>query len=179
MPEPAACDLCRDTKDARPNRIGGVNLCHRCFDGGAEAAALARGFRLAVRCEILGHPDDPIYTTQGSASVRKPLFNASFRHKGFASLAGLFGLTIRVQDPLFHKLGVIITRDKSATHRFIDDDAAQSAVMDLLGESVSIVVKRTGQLQVSGGRKLEPYDQVVIEREMAVLLVHLDRYTHG
>ena len=51
--------------------------------------------------------------------------------------------------------------------------------MDLLGESVSIVVQRTGQLKVSGARKLEPFDQVVIEREMAVLLVHLDRYTQG
>jgi hypothetical protein len=179
MPEPVACDLCRDTEDPRPNRIGGVDLCRRCFDGGAEAAAHARGFRLAVRCEIAGHSDDPIYIAKASAAVGKPLFNASFRHKGIASLAALFGLTIRVQDPLFHKLGVIITRDKSATRRFIEDDAAQSAVMDLLGESVSIVVQRTGQLKVSGARRLEPFDQVVIEREMAVLLVHLDRYTHG
>lgn len=179
MPEPTACSLCRNTEDPRPNRIGGVDLCRRCYDGGAEAAAHARGFRLGVECGIVGHGDKTVYVTKGSAAVGKPLFNASFRRKGLASLAGLFGLTIRVQDPLFHKLGVIITRDKSGTGRFIEDDGAQSAVMDLLGESVSIEVRRTGQIKVSGGRKLEPFDQVVIEREMAVLLVHLDRYTPG
>jgi hypothetical protein len=38
---------------------------------------------------------------------------------------------------------------------------------------------RAGQLKVSGARRPEPFGQVVIEREMAVLVVHLDRYTQG
>jgi hypothetical protein len=88
-------------------------------------------------------------------------------------------MTIRVQDPLFHKLGVIVTRDKARTRRFINDDGAQSAVMDLLGEDVSIKIKRTGQIKLSGQRKHDPFDQTAIEREVAVLLVHLDGYTAG
>lgn len=53
---------------------------------------------------------------------------------------------------------------------------AQSAVMDLLGEDVSIEVSRTGQVELSGRRKHDPYDPSSIERELAVLLVHLDGY---
>jgi len=117
--------------------------------------------------------------TDSSSLVGKPLFDASFRRKGLASLAGLFGMTIRVPDPLFHELGVIITRDTARTRRFIEDDGAQSAVMDLLGEDVAIKVQRSGRIVVSGKRKSDPFDQTAIERELAVLLVHLDRWTEG
>ncbi len=179
MSDQIACALCRSTKDPRPNRIGGVDLCYRCYDGGAVAAARARGFKLRVECSAFGRGDDRIYLVTGSGAVAKQLFNASFRRKGLASLAALFGMTIRVQDPLFHKLGVIVTRDKARTRRFIQDDGAQSAVMDLLGEDVSIKVRRTGVISLSGQRKFDPFDQTAIERELAVLLVHLDRYTEG
>lgn len=174
--EISACALCRSTKDARPNRIGGVDLCRRCYDGGAVAAAHARGFNLRIKCSTVGHGDKKFFVAQGQAAVAKPLFNASFRRKGLASLAALFGMTIRVQDPLFHKLGVIVTTDKPRTRRFIDNDGAQSAVMDLLGEDVSIKIRRNGQITVSGVRKHDPFDQTSIEREVAVLLVHLDGY---
>ncbi|PRP95535.1 hypothetical protein ENSA5_38180 [Enhygromyxa salina] len=176
MSESPRCALCRTTEDPRPNRIGGIDLCRRCHDGGAVAAAHARGFQLRVKCGFVGHGDKRVYVAQGDASVARPLFDASFRRKGLASLVGLLGMTIRVEDPLFHKLGVIITRDKPGTHRFIDDDGAQTAVMDLLGEDVSVKVKRAGQVKLSGRRKHEPFDQTAIERELAVLLVHLDGY---
>lgn len=176
MSDATPCALCRSTEDPRPNRIGGVDLCRRCYDGGAVAAAHARGFQLRVKCAIVGHGDKRFYVASGDASVAKPLFDANFRRKGLASLAGLLGMTIRVQDPLFHQLGVIVTRDKPGTRRFIDEDGAQSAVMDLLGEDVSIKVKRTGQVRLSGQRKHDPFDQTAIEREVAVLLVHLDSY---
>ena len=179
MSQSPACALCRSTKDPRPNRIGGIDLCRRCYDGGAVAAAHARGFRLRIECSIVGHGDNQFFVAKGNAAVAKPLFNASFRRKGLASLAGLFGLTVRVQDPLFHKLGVIITRDKPRTRRFIDNDGVQSAVMDLLGEDVSVKIRRNGHVQVSGARKSDPFDQTSIEREVAVLLVHLDGYAEA
>jgi hypothetical protein len=179
MAEPIGCALCRSTKDRRLNRIGGVDLCGRCYDGGAVDAADDRGFRLEVECTVVGHGDKRFYRARGSATVAKPLFDASFRRKGLASLAGLFGMTIRVPDPLFHELGVIITRDVARTRRFIEEDGAQSAVMDLLGEDVSIKVRRTGQIRLSGQRTSDPFDQTAIERELAVLLVHLDRWTEG
>lgn len=177
--ETSGCALCRSTKDARPNRIGGIDLCHRCYDGGAVAAAHARGFSLRVQCSTVGHGDKQFFVARGNAAVAKPLFNASFRRKGLASLAALFGMTIRVQDPLFHKLGVIVTSDKARTRRFIENDGAQSAVMDLLGEDVGIKIRRSGQLEVSGVRKHDPFDQTSIEREVAVLLVHLDGYAEA
>lgn len=177
--ETPACALCRSTKDDRPNRIGGVDLCRRCYDGGAVAAAHARGFNLRIKCATVGHGDKKFFVARGNASVAKPLFNASFRRKGFANLAALFGMTIRVQDPLFHKLGVIVTTDKARTRRFIDNDGAQSAVMDLLGEDVAIKIRQSGQITVSGARKHDPFDQTSIEREVAVLLVHLDGYAEA
>jgi len=176
MSGPAGCDLCRGTEDPKPNRIGGLDLCRRCYDGGAVAAAHARGFGLWVKLSAIG-TDNPIFLVRGTASVPRPLFNASFRRKGPRSLlAAMFGMTLRVQDPLFHELGVIVTRDKARTRRFIEADAAQSAVMDLLGEDVSVTVREGGQIQVSGARKHDPFDQSAIERELAVLLVHLDGY---
>lgn len=180
MSEPATCALCRGAEDPKPNRIGGLDLCRRCYDGGAVAAAHARGFGLGVKCGQVGPHDDPIFTAKGTASVGKPLFNASFRRKGVVSLlAGLFGMAIRVKDPLFHKIGAIVTLDKARTRRFIEDDGAQSAVMDLLGEDVSVKIQEGGQLSLSGARKNDPFDQTAIEREVAVLLVHLDRYAAG
>lgn len=143
------------------------------------AAAHARGFALGVKCTTVQYGEHRLYRAHGRAAVAKPLFDASFRRKGLASLAALFGMTLRVRDPLFHELGVIVTSDKARTRRFIDEDGAQSAVMDLLGEDVSIKVRRTGQIQLSGQRQHDPFDQTAIEREVAVLLVHLDRYTEG
>lgn len=179
MPEPSACALCRSTEDPKPNRTGGVDLCRRCHDGGAVAAAHARGFGLRAKYSSVGHGEERMFKVDGGGSVAKPLFDASFRRKGFASLAALLGMTIRVSDPLFHKLGVIVTRDKPRTRRFIADDGAQSAVMDLLGEDVNIKVRRGGQIEVSGMRKHDPFDEIAIERELAVLLVHLDAYTEA
>lgn len=177
--KPTACALCGSRKDRRLNRIGGVDLCHRCYEGGAVAAAHARGFALGVELTTWYYENTSIHRVRGRAAVARPLFDASFRRKGLASLAALFGMTLRVRDPLFHEIGVIVTRDKARTRRFIDDDGAQSAVMDLLGEDVSIKVRRTGQIQLSGQRQEDPFDQTAIEREAAVLLVHLDRYTEG
>ncbi len=176
---PMICALCRRSADGLYNRVGGVDLCNSCHDGGAVAAACARGFAMEVECATLGSGKSEVQVAQGRASMPAPLFNASFRRKGLASLAGLLGMTIRVQDPLFHQLGVILTRDRARTQRFIDGEGAQSAVLDLLGESVNISVRSNGQVKLAGRSRHEPFDPTAIELKFAVLLVHLEAYSQS
>lgn len=130
-----------------------------------------------MSCFSRGGGDKKVYIAEAKARVPGPLFAAKFMRKGGRNLLrSLFGGGLRVDDPLFHEIGRIETDDPHPTSLFMESEGAQSIVMDLLGEDVAITVRADGRVTAMGRRKSEAFDQANIERELAVLLVHLDAF---
>ena len=178
MSESQTCGLCLVAASRSSiNRVGGIDLCDRCYHGGCVQAAELRGFQIKVTIPSYVVGARKVYVVRAEASIAEPLFRVGFYRKHpLVWLWSLLGMGIRVEDPLFHKIGTIIAHDKKQARQFMASDGAQSAVMDLLGEDVSIVFEQSGRIRISGQREAEPYDPTVIEREIAVLLVHVHRF---
>lgn len=167
------CGLC-ETERPTPNRLGGLALCTLCFEGGAAERVAARGWQIGIRTSWVRTRYGELHIVKGNARTGEPgLVPLTVRRS--TGLWPIWGLLrgLRVSDPLFRKVGVAFSSSPDTAQRFLDDDAAQSSVMDLLGEGISFRVEPRGEVSLWGQRTTDAYDEIAIERELAVLLAHL------
>jgi hypothetical protein len=166
------CGVCLQPAPADAmNRAGGMNVCDRCFHGGASDSVRARGWLLSATMSRFQVKETTFFTVVVTGKLDTPTpLTATFRMKsGVWMLAGLFGRT-PTNDPLFNKM--VYASGDTSMRSFLESDGAQSAVMDLVGELGTIHVGGSS-VSVSVTQQDTAPEQARIEAEVAVLMAHV------
>ena len=170
----ATCALCHKSRTGM-NRVSGLDVCDVCWRGGVAQATAHRGWAFRSRNRTVRTKNNTYFICDVVGTVENPLpLNATFRMKNalWTVLGWFTGQS--TGDPLFDKLVYANGSPGDAMTRFLEDDGAQSAVMDLVGEMGTVQLNgRT--LKVSVQSNDAPPDSARIEAEVAVLMAHLER----
>jgi len=172
------CAICtRPAPD--PLRSGGLDICFKCMHGGAVQAADDRGWSIDYGQSAIPTTNGMVYTVRAEGRLASSVpFEVVVRPKlGILKLIGMFW-GIKMPDPLFNRMAFATSSSPRAGASFLGDDGVQSAVMDLLGEQVTITVGQAG-VEIHGQAEQVPFDQSRIELEIAVLMAHIQRFKDG
>ncbi len=174
----AVCALCNKTRTGM-NRTSGLDVCDVCRRGGVEAATAGRGWSFTSRSRTVRTKNSTWYIVDVEGRMGRPVpLKATFRMKrGLYALLG-WVLGARTGDPLFDKLVYATGTPVDVLSDFLEDDGAQSAVMDLVGEMGTIRLQGN-RTSVSVQSTEAPPDASRIEAEVAVLMAHLERCFAG
>jgi len=171
------CDLCQGTY-ASADRMGGMNVCDRCVGGWAVEEADQRGWSISEEQWTTKHNDQVTFhgMVSGQLPVGLPIETTIRVKQGLWAFVGLFS-GVKTGDPLFDKLAWVKPDKRGLMKRFLADEAAQSAVMDLVGEGARIKIsERYVEAHASGPESIKMNRLGV---ETIILMTHLTRFVEG
>ena len=177
MTNETTCGICLTPKIGT-NRVGGLGICDKCLNGGAEQAAAGRGWNLESRSWTTGHGRNQWYHCEAKGVLPgAPDMQAKFKMK----VGGLFAaiLSIKTDDPLFNQSVDARSKTKDLTRQFLEDDGAQSAIMDLVGERAKIKIEGEHIVAhaAAGYQYGEPPSELRVLAETAVLMAHVAKFS--
>lgn len=174
----STCGIC-ERPVREPLRSGGLDICPRCMGGDAARVVAQRGWSIQSRTWDVHTREGTIHHIDSQATLDRSLpLSLTLRPKrGFMAFLGLF-LGIKVGDPLFNRTVYATSSTPLPASRFLGLDAVQSAVMDLMGEQVTVHISPVG-LRVKGISQHTAYDEARVETELAVLMQHIAAFMGG
>jgi hypothetical protein len=168
------CAVCQKSRKGA-NRLGGLDVCDVCFNGGAAEAVEHRGWVLQTKSWVHPSRDGTNFHCESIGKMPNSTgLKATFRMKtGVWWFLGMF-TGIKVEDPLFNKLVMAKSDTGPKTRAFLASEGAQSAIMDLVGDYARIEV-RGNRISCHAVAKEIP-SETRIEAETAVLMAHLETF---
>lgn len=171
------CGVCLKPK-VGTNRVGGLGICDTCLNGGAEKAAAGRGWQLASRSWTTGTGRNTWYHCEAKGVLPgAPEMKAKFKRKVGGLFAAIF--SIKTDDPLFNQSVDARSKTKEIAQQFLEDDGAQSAIMDLVGERAKVKIDGENIVAhaAAGYQYGDPPSELRVLAETAVLMAHLAKFS--
>jgi hypothetical protein len=174
----SVCAVCQQAAGgAGLNRVGGADVCDRCYLGDAPRHISKRGWSLELRQydQVINDNGDRLYFTEGT--LRLPMSTSvhfKCRRKTFSWwLVGLVMPGPKSGDPLFDRRVFVRSKTPKAAKALLCDDGVQSIVLDMLGEGSWMAVEH-GTIDVYSCRP-EYVPEAKFSSEMCVLASHFIR----
>lgn len=170
----SSCAVCLKSKGSM-NRVGGLDVCDVCFQGGVSTVVGERGWQLSAESWIAHDGEETVYYThvQGTLATTSTLDLTVSMRTGLNALKAVFW-GINVDDPLFNRTVYARSNAPARAKVFLAEDGHQSAVMDLIGERCTVTI--LGDAVSARAEGSTPADQARLEAEVAVLMAHLENF---
>jgi hypothetical protein len=172
-----SCAVCGQASSAGLNRVGGADVCDRCYLGDAPARIRQRGWTFQIRQydRVKNKEGDREYYTE--ASLTMPMTArvqfTSRRRTLIWFLIGLVKPGVKSGDKLFDRHVHVSSATQKATKAVLRDEGVQSILLDMLGEGSSVQVLN-GTINVYSCRD-EYVPEPKFSSEMCVLASHVAR----
>jgi hypothetical protein len=175
------CAVCGHTDDsgASSNRVGGADVCNRCYLGDAPQQIRARGWTFEIRQKDMGtgRESAPRHRTEAKLDLlTAPVVHLRCERRTFVWwLLGLITPGVKSGDPIFDRHVRVESETPEAARAFLRDEGVQSILLDMLGEG-SWVTVTYGAIRIYSARH-EYVEEARFSSEMCVLASHLSRLT--
>jgi hypothetical protein len=178
MATTSVCAVCQQAASgAGLNRVGGADVCNRCYLGDAPRHISKRGWSLSIRQydRVINKEGDRLYFTE--ATLKLPMSGSvhfKCRRKTIGwRLVGLFLRGPKSGDDIFDRHVFVRSKTPKAAQALLSDDGVQSIVLDMLGEGSWLTVAHA-MIDVYSCRP-EYVPEAKFSSEMCVLASHFIR----
>jgi hypothetical protein len=177
------CAVCQQASKpgAGLNRVGGADVCDRCYLGDSPRRVRERGWSLQIRqYDVLKNKEgDRDYYTE--ATLRFPMpgqVQFKCRRRTLAwRLIGLIKPRVKCGDDIFQRHVHVTSSTPKVARAWLLEDGVQSILLDMLGEGSHVEVHH-GTIEVYSCRP-EYVPEAKFSSEMCVLASHFSRIQAG